>query len=141
VVLRASPPATVKVGATVHPDHHEELVISLRAAARDLAQRRSLRDLEETLGRIVDAAVATIPGVEAGSISMAEHGRIETRHPTSDTIAKLDQTQSELHEGPCIVRSRTRPRAASSWPTTSAVRTPSGGRASPSMRWRPASGR
>jgi hypothetical protein len=86
----------------MHPDQNEELVTSLRQAARALVQRRSIRDLEETLGQIVDSAVATIPGVEAGSISMTQHGRIDTRHPTTAAIGKLDRTQSELHEGPCI---------------------------------------
>ena len=81
---------------------HEHLVVALRSAARDLAQRRSIRDLEQTLQQIVASAVATIPGVDAGSISLTEDGRITTRHPTSDTIAKLDETQSELHQGPCI---------------------------------------
>ncbi|MDT7742626.1 MAG: hypothetical protein QOE59_1704 [Actinomycetota bacterium] len=82
--------------------HDEQLVIALRAAAWELAQNRSIRDLEQTLAQIVSSAVATIPGVDAGSISMTEHGRIETRHPTSETIGKLDERQSELHEGPCI---------------------------------------
>jgi len=86
----------------VHPDENDQLVTALRAAARALVDRRSIRDLEETLGQIVAAAVDTIPGVCAGSISMTEHGRIETRHPTSDHIRKLDETQSELREGPCI---------------------------------------
>jgi GAF domain-containing protein len=81
---------------------HEHLVVALRAAAHDLAQRRSIRDLEQTLQQIVAAAVTTIPGVDAGSISMTEDGRITTRHPTSDAIAKLDECQSELHQGPCI---------------------------------------
>jgi hypothetical protein len=81
---------------------HDRLVVALRAAARELAQPRSIRDLEQTLAQIVAAAVVTIPGVDAGSISITEHGRIETRHPTSDLIAKLDAIQSELHEGPCI---------------------------------------
>jgi hypothetical protein len=81
---------------------HDDLVVALRTAARDLAQRRSIRDLEQTLEQIVGAAVATIPGVDAGSISMTHDGRIETRHPTSETIRKLDETQSALHQGPCI---------------------------------------
>jgi ANTAR domain len=81
---------------------YDELVIALRAAARGLAGRRSLRDLEQTLGEIVTSAVATIPGVDAGSISITHHGRIETRHPTTEIIGKLDRTQSELNEGPCI---------------------------------------
>jgi GAF domain-containing protein len=82
--------------------HDEQLVIALRAAAWELAQNRSIRDLEQTLAQIVSSAVATIPGVDAGSISMTEHGRIETRHPTSETIGQLAERQSELHEGPCI---------------------------------------
>ncbi len=80
----------------------EQLVIALRAAAQELARRRSIRDLEQTLGEIVASAVRTVPGVDAGSISMYRDGRVETRHPTSEEIGKLDETQSELHEGPCI---------------------------------------
>ncbi len=80
----------------------DQLVVALRAAARELARRRSIRDLEETLRQIVASAVDTVPGVDAGSISMTEQGRIETRHPTSAEIGKLDGLQSELYEGPCI---------------------------------------
>jgi len=89
----------------MHPeqnDQNEQLVVALRRAAREMAQRQSIRDLEQTLGRIVASAVDTIPAVDAGSISMTEHGRIDTRSPTSDNIRKLDETQSELREGPCI---------------------------------------
>ncbi len=67
-----------------------------------MAQRPSIRDLEQTLGHIVASAVETVPGADAGTISMTEHGQIETRHPTSEAIGKLDQAQSELREGPCI---------------------------------------
>jgi hypothetical protein len=81
---------------------HDDLMTSLRTAARGLTGRRSIRDLEQTLGQIVTSAVATIPGVDAGSISITNHGQIETRHPTTEAIGKLDRTQSELHEGPCI---------------------------------------
>jgi len=92
----------VKVWSHVHPEQTDQLVVSLRAAARAMTGRRSIRDLEETLGEIVASAVMTIPGVDAGSISMIEHGRIETRHATNEVIRKLDQMQSELNEGPCI---------------------------------------
>jgi hypothetical protein len=80
----------------------DQLVVALRAAARELAGRRSIRDLEETLRQIVASAVDTIPGVDAGSMSITERGRIETRHPTGEEIGKLDSVQGELHEGPCI---------------------------------------
>jgi hypothetical protein len=86
----------------MNPRQHDELVAALRAVARDVTGRRSIRDLEQTLGQIVNAAVATIPGVDAGSISITEHGRVETRHPSTEAISKLDQTQSELGEGPCL---------------------------------------
>ena len=80
----------------------EKLVVALRAAARELAGRRSIRDLEETLRQILLAAVDTIPGVDAGSISVTDDGRIETRHATGDDIAKLDRVQGDLAEGPCL---------------------------------------
>jgi hypothetical protein len=86
----------------VQPDQNDQLVVAMRSAARTLSQRRSIRDLEDTLGQIVSSAVETIPAVCAGSISITEHGRIETRHPTSYHIRKLDETQAELGEGPCI---------------------------------------
>ncbi|WP_433783941.1 GAF and ANTAR domain-containing protein [Actinomycetospora sp. CA-101289] len=86
----------------MRPQQNDQLLIALRHAARGLAQRRSIRDMEETLREIVVSAVHTVPAVDAGSISITEHGRIETRHPTTETIHKLDEMQSELHEGPCI---------------------------------------
>jgi hypothetical protein len=83
-------------------EHDEQLVVALRTAARALARHRSIRDLEETLRQIVASAVETIPGVTAGSISLTEAGEVQTRHPTSEEIGKLDRTQSELREGPCL---------------------------------------
>jgi hypothetical protein len=86
----------------VDPGQNEQLVIALRSAARALARRRSIRDMEQTLAQIVASAVDTIPAVEAGSISMTEDGQITPRHPTSEKIGKLDDIQSQLGEGPCI---------------------------------------
>jgi hypothetical protein len=83
-------------------DHDEELVTALRTASRTLAAGRSIRDLDETLRHVVATAVATVPGVDAGSISMVEDGRVATHHPTSERIRKLDDRQIELGEGPCI---------------------------------------
>lgn len=87
----------------MQPDQTDQLVVSLRGSAQSLAARRSIRDMEETLRAIVVSAVATVPGIVAGSISRTTRdGRVETRHPTSEAIGKLDDAQSELHEGPCI---------------------------------------
>jgi GAF domain len=84
------------------PDTNEHLVVALRHVADDLTRRRTIRDTDRTLRLIVASAVETVPGVDAGSISKTEHGRIETRQPTSEAIGELDDLQSRLHEGPCI---------------------------------------
>jgi len=86
----------------VESQDRDNVVTALQDSARRLAERPSIRDLEDTLGRIVHAAVETVPGVDAGGISMTENGQVESRVPTIDNISKLDQLQSELHEGPCI---------------------------------------
>ena len=102
-VLLLVPTALARTGTeSMQQPNQDQLVVALRAAARDLTQRRSLRDLEETLRQIVVSAVQTVPGIDAGSISLTQHGRVETRQPTSDAIGKLDDKQSELREGPCI---------------------------------------
>ena len=84
------------------PDQSDDLVIALRHAARRLDVHRSIYDLEVTLAQIVASAVDTVPGADAGSISMAHGDLVETRHPTSGEIEKLDQVQGDLYEGPCI---------------------------------------
>jgi hypothetical protein len=81
---------------------NEALVTSLRQAARELTAKRSIRDMEQTLTEIVTAAVETIPGVDAGGISVTQDGEILSRHPTHPAITKLDRLQAELAEGPCI---------------------------------------
>ena len=74
----------------------------MRHVARDIAARRSIRDMGETLRQIVVSAVDAVPHVDAASISLVREGRVETHHPTDDVVAKLDDAQNELHEGPCI---------------------------------------
>lgn len=81
---------------------NDRLSLALHAAARQAADRPSLRDLQETLGQTVAAAVATIDSVAAGSVTMYTHGRITTRHATTDHVHRLDESQAALREGPCI---------------------------------------
>ena len=78
------------------------LVTVLRRVSRELAGRRSIRDLDETLSQIVVSAVQTVPHVDAGGMSLAEKGRITSRHPSNDVVTQLDRLQSHLEEGPCI---------------------------------------
>jgi ANTAR domain/GAF domain len=86
----------------MQPYQADSLVLALRNAARDLVDRRSIHDLEQALTQIVAVAVDTVPGVDAGGISMLENGHITSRCPTNDEVHKLDDLQAELHEGPCI---------------------------------------
>ncbi|MDD7963971.1 GAF and ANTAR domain-containing protein [Actinomycetospora lemnae] len=81
---------------------NESLVSALRQAARDLTATRSIRDVDQTLSEIVHFAVETVPGVEAGGITVIRDGVIESRDPTHPAVTELDQLQSELEEGPCI---------------------------------------
>lgn len=86
----------------MEPHNNDHLVVALRRAAGNLTSRRSIRDKEETLRQIVVSAVETVPGIAAGSISITEHGRVESRHPSSPEVGKLDDLQRELYQGPCI---------------------------------------
>lgn len=92
------------------PSHqNDQLVASLRRAADQIIARRSIRDLDETLGQIVTAAVRTVAGADAGGISIAENGRIGSRNPSAPSVTDLDGLQSELREGPCITALREAP--------------------------------
>ncbi|MBP2367611.1 GAF and ANTAR domain-containing protein [Pseudonocardia parietis] len=86
----------------MQPDQSDQLVVSLRRAAHELLGRRSISDLEQTLAQIVAAAVDTVPGADAGGISMTEDGTIGSRAPVGGDVRKLDELQAELTEGPCI---------------------------------------
>jgi hypothetical protein len=86
----------------MQPGQNDKLVTALRKAARDLVDRRSISDLEHTLDQIVAAAVDTVPGADAGGISMTEKGHITSRSPTNEDVHKLDELQARLHQGPCI---------------------------------------
>jgi hypothetical protein len=126
----------------MRPGQSDELVVALRHAARDLLARRSIRDLEQTLGQIVAAAVDTVPEADAGGISMIENGHITSSSPTNEDVHKLDELRALLHEGPCITAVETPRRTGSSWPGTwPSRRTPTGGRTSPRKRSSTGTGR
>ncbi|MET0188792.1 MAG: GAF and ANTAR domain-containing protein [Pseudonocardia sediminis] len=87
----------------MHADQRDDIVSALRHAAHGFIARRSIDDLDHTVTQIVVAAVQTVPGADAGGISLTyKNGRIDSRSPSGDDILHLDQMQTELHEGPCI---------------------------------------
>ncbi|MDD7965900.1 GAF and ANTAR domain-containing protein [Actinomycetospora lemnae] len=82
--------------------YEHELVVSLRRAAEQLESTHTLRDVDQTLGEIVRAAVETMRCVDAGGITITEDRNVTSRGPSSEAVTKLDQLQTELAEGPCV---------------------------------------
>jgi hypothetical protein len=65
-------------------------------AARVMAQRPSIRDLEQTLGHIVASAIETIPGSDADSISMTEDSKDAGAHRSRPCRLALAQTPGAI---------------------------------------------
>jgi GAF domain-containing protein len=81
----------------VRPD---DLVDALADLARRLQQEVGTGN---TLQRVVEAAIALIPGAEEGSISVvAARTRIESWATSGDLPPEVDALQSEVGEGPCL---------------------------------------
>ena len=78
------------------------MTAALRSAADEMARGTNLRDMDSVLDSIVVHAVETVPGADAGGITVAEDSKLESSHTTAHAIGELDQLQTELNEGPCI---------------------------------------
>lgn len=76
-----------------------ELARTLSTVARQLEAEP---DENDTLGGIVQAAVATVPGVGYGGISQVQGRHVTARVPTDPLVAQCDQAQEQLREGPCL---------------------------------------
>ena len=87
----------------------DDLVAALTTAAHDLLARRDRdNDVEPALERIIAGAVAAVPPVIAGGVSLLERDKVVRPHvPTSPAVAELDELQTELGEGPCLEAIRT----------------------------------
>jgi transcriptional regulator with GAF, ATPase, and Fis domain len=60
----------------------------------------------DTLRAIVDAAPHIVPGARWAGISMIHGRQVEAKVPTHPIVAKLDELQSELGDGPCLTALR-----------------------------------
>jgi len=69
--------------------------------ARDLQAETTL---EQTMDALVAAAVAAIPGADAGGITEVQRrgGRVKVRFATDQLVKDLDAAQEDLGEGPCM---------------------------------------
>jgi hypothetical protein len=102
----------------MQPDQADALVLALRSAARDLVDRCSINDLEQALTQIVAVAVDTVPGVDAGGISMTENGHTPPAAPPTTRSISSTISRRSCTKDPASLRSSTRLRTVSSWPRT-----------------------
>ncbi|MCB7136109.1 GAF and ANTAR domain-containing protein [Cellulosimicrobium marinum] len=82
-------------------DASDELGISRRVAdaARALADEPTL---QQTLDRVVELAVSMVDGCESAGISLVTRRRIESPAVTDPDVARGDELQYALDEGPCL---------------------------------------
>jgi GAF domain-containing protein len=57
---------------------------------------------EQTLQRVVDLAVETIPGCDFAGLSLRHDGIVDTPAATDPLVEKADALQYEFAEGPCL---------------------------------------
>jgi GAF domain-containing protein len=73
----------------------------------DLAvEMQAQKGTADTLRAIVDAAAHIVPGARWAGISRIQGHRVVAVVPTDPIVAKLDDLQSELHDGPCLTALR-----------------------------------
>jgi hypothetical protein len=80
------------------PQDDRELASTLANIARAL----DTDSVHETLQRIVDFAVATIPGCDHAGISVMHSGKVGTPAASDGVALRVDAIQCEVHEGPCL---------------------------------------
>jgi hypothetical protein len=87
-------------GALGTYDGQDELALSLAGFARSVQQQQ---DPESTLVEIVRAAVALIPGCDAGSISVVLGRKdVSSRAASSELATVVDGLQESTGQGPCL---------------------------------------
>ncbi|OBF28909.1 response regulator receiver protein [Mycobacterium sp. ACS1612] len=84
-------------------DVHHRLARLLGDLAVDMQAQSGTAD---TLHTIVDAAAHIVPGARWAGISRIHARRVFAEVPTDPIVAKLDDLQSELGDGPCLTALR-----------------------------------
>jgi GAF domain-containing protein len=77
----------------------QELAAQFAGVARALAAEKTV---DETLGRLVEVAVAIIPGCHHAGVTVVRRGRLETPAATDPVPAAVDAVQYETGQGPCL---------------------------------------
>ncbi|HEX3795999.1 MAG TPA: GAF domain-containing protein [Acidimicrobiales bacterium] len=60
-------------------------------------------DLQADLDRILEVAQRTVPGCEAGSVTLLVEGSPQTEAALSRAVVAIDLAQYETNEGPCLL--------------------------------------
>ena len=77
-----------------------DLVSALAELARRMQQQE---DSEATLEKVVEAAIALVPGAEEGSISVVtDRKKVQSWAASNDLPREVDELQGEVGEGPCL---------------------------------------
>jgi transcriptional regulator with GAF, ATPase, and Fis domain len=63
-------------------------------------------DTEHTVQRVVELAQRFVPGCHYAGFTSTHPDRLETMAATHEVVSRLDRTQHDLHEGPCLDAAR-----------------------------------
>lgn len=89
-------PSVQNSGTAVDNDLAEQL-------SRLARQMQSQGDSHEVMARIVQTAIALVPGTQEGSISMVhQRRRVTSEAPSGELPRLMDQFQEETGQGPCL---------------------------------------
>lgn len=83
------------MGPTSRPD-------SVSFAFAALSQQLLSESSEHTLEKVVELAVATVPGCDYAGVTLKHNGRLATPAASDPLVHRLDGDQYELNEGPCV---------------------------------------
>jgi GAF domain-containing protein len=75
--------------------------------ARLAGELRSESSTAETLHRVVELAVRTVPGCDYAGITLTHPDRLEAPASTDPLVEVLNVAQHELQQGPCLDTART----------------------------------
>lgn len=77
----------------------QELAAQFAAVARALAAEPTV---DRTLAKLVEVAVAIVPGCHHAGVTVSRRGRLETPAASDEVPAAVDAIQYETGQGPCL---------------------------------------
>jgi GAF domain-containing protein len=83
----------------VPPELNPDDAAAFARLSLDLAREP---DTEQTVQRVVELAQASIHGCHYAGFTLTHKDRLETAAATDPMIARLDEAQHDLNEGPCL---------------------------------------